>query len=98
MPSGRYKDTNLFVNSTTKLRPKEFIRYGTTIYDNVEEKDTDIFVITQEGDRLDNLAFQFYGNPHLWWYIAQANNLNTMNVEAGIQMRIPMSKESANWR
>ena len=34
MPSGRYKDTNLFVNPTNRLRPREFIRYGTTIYDN----------------------------------------------------------------
>ena len=85
----------MFVNPTSRLRQREFIRYGTTIYDKVEEKDTDIFVVTQEGDRLDNLAFQFYGNPHLWWFIAQANNLNKMNLEAGMQLRIPMSNDNA---
>ncbi len=98
MPSGRYKNTNMFVNPTSRLRPREHIRYGTTIYDKVEEKDTDMFVVTQEGDRLDNLAFQYYGNPHLWWFIAQANNLNKMNLEAGIQLRIPMSTGNAKGR
>ena len=56
----------------------------------------DIFVVTQEGDRLDNLAFQFYGNQHLWWYIAHANNLTTMNVEIGTQLRIPGSTQYTN--
>ena len=41
--------------------------------------------MTQEGDRLDNLAFQFYGNQHLWWYIAHANNLNTMKEKHDLQ-------------
>ena len=48
-----------------------------------------IYVITQFGDRLDLLANQFYGDPTLWWYIARANNLNTMVIPENIQLRIP---------
>ena len=69
----------------------EVLKYDTTLYQKIPESNEDIFVVTQEGDRLDNLAFQFYGNQHLWWYIAHANNLTTMNVDAGKQLRIPAS-------
>ena len=55
----------------------------------------DFYVITQAGDRLDNLAFRFYNNPHLWWFIARVNNLKTMNVPAGTSLRIPISTENA---
>ena len=62
----------------------------TIIYQEIPKKDTDIYVITQEGDRLDNLANQFYSDPSLWWYIAQANNLFAMNLEPNISLRIPV--------
>ena len=66
-------------------------KYDTTIYEKIPLDDNDIFIITQQGDRLDSLAFQFYEDPDLWWYIAQANHINTMNVEAGTSLRIPSS-------
>jgi len=72
-----------------------FRKYQTTIYDTVPEDNTDVYVITQEGDRLDNLANQFYGDPTLWWFIARANNLYSMNVEAGTSLRIPTSTNRA---
>ena len=71
----------------------EVSRYETTLYEKIPESNSDVYVITQEGDRLDNLAFQFYGNQHLWWYIAHANGLTTMNLEVGQQLRIPGSSE-----
>ena len=74
----------------------EVLKYDTTLYQKIPESNEDIFVMTQEGDRLDNLAFQFYGNQHLWWYIAHANNLNNMNVEVGTQLRIPVSTHHTN--
>lgn len=65
--------------------------YGTTIYDDVPKSNDDIYVITQSGDRLDQLAYQFYGDQHLWWFIARANNISTMNISAGTRLRIPTS-------
>ena len=52
--------------------------------------------MTQFGDRFDVLANQYYGDSSLWWYIAQANHLNSMNIEPGTSLRIPASVEAAN--
>ena len=69
--------------------------YTTTIYRRNVEKSGDIHVITQQGDRLDLLAEQFYGSSRLWWFLASANGLNTMNVKAGTKLRIPTDSSTA---
>jgi hypothetical protein len=63
----------------------------TTIPKPIVKRDDDIYIITQETDRLDLLANQFYGDSSLWWIIAIANNLNdaSLSIEPGTQMRIP---------
>ena len=99
----RYKDTNITKQLNTSTGHSSYVkgtkntpsRYETTIYENVPEDNTDIHVITQEGDRLDVLAHQFYGNTHLWWFIAHVNNLSYMNVKAGTKLRIPASTNLA---
>ena len=55
-----------------------------------------MYFITQEGDRLDKLALQFYGDANLWWYIGKVNHLNTMNLDPGIRIRIPTTKSGAS--
>ena len=69
--------------------------YKTTTFEAIPKSENDIYVITQYGDRLDLLASQFYGDVTLWWYIARANDLNTMIVPENIQLRIPGSTEYA---
>ncbi len=69
--------------------------FQTSYYSNIPVRDNDIFVITQEGDRLDNLSFQFYGSVEYWWYIAKANGLKSINVKPGIQLRIPQDASYA---
>jgi hypothetical protein len=66
----------------------------TTIPKPIVKRDDDIYIITQETDRLDLLANQFYGDSSLWWIIAQANNINGVNIglDGGIQLRIPKNK------
>ena len=51
----------------------------------------DLFTFSREGDRLDLLAQQFYGDPRQWWLIAEANNLGkgSLAVPTGLQLRIP---------
>ena len=66
---------------------------STSIYPEIPERDSDIYVITQIGDRLDTLAFDFYKNPHMWWVIAKANNLTQMNIPNGTSLRIPQLTE-----
>ena len=69
--------------------------YSTTIYKKVDDKNSDSYFITQEGDRCDNLANRFYGDPTLWWFIARVNNLTTNNIPAGTSIRIPATTEDA---
>ena len=92
----RYEDTKIFRNyqfsKNNKLKTSKF---GTTIYKTASESNNDLFITTQEGDRLDNLATQFYGDPHLWWFIANVNGLSHMNLEAGMSLRIPTSTDDA---
>ena len=83
MPSNRYLKTKV-------KKDEQGRRYlEGTIYPEIPEKNSDMYFIAQEGDRLDNLAQRFYKNAALWWYIARANNLKTMNVPAGTSLRIP---------
>ena len=51
----------------------------------------DRFIFTIEGDRLDTLSHDFYGDPRHWVILANANNLGkgTLSVPAGTQLRIP---------
>ena len=82
---------------TKRLKDKKrnINKYETTIYNKVPERNDDMYFIAQDGDRCDNLAQRFYGDPNLWWFIARVNNLKTMNVPAGTSLRIPISTINA---
>lgn len=47
---------------------------------------------TIEGDRLDNIAFKVYGNPHLWKPIIEQNPTLPIlgEYEGGIEIAIPI--------
>ena len=91
----RYSNTQITRKSLLPKQKKNVLSYGTTLYQRIPETNGDLHVISTEGDRLDNLAFQFYGNPSLWWYIAKANNLTALNVPAGKSLVIPASTDFA---
>ena len=94
----RYEHTKIKQSTVVRGRypkPYNITSYRTTIYSTIPETDSDIYVITQHGDRLDNLAFQFYGDQHLWWYIAKANNLSFMTLPIGTSLRIPATTNYA---
>jgi hypothetical protein len=65
--------------------------YRNNIYPDIPASQTDLYVITVLGDRLDLLAFNFYGDESLWWVIAPANSLpgDSLYLEPGTQIRIP---------
>ena len=78
-------------NQTKKNNKNKRYYYGTTLYNKVPEKNSDMYFISQIGDRCDNLAQRFYNNSSLWWVIAKVNNLKTMNIPVGTSLRIPLS-------
>jgi len=90
---GRYSKTQITKKSLLPRSKNVVQAYNTTIYDRIPKSNGDLHLIATEGDRLDNLAYQFYGNPNLWWYIGKANGINTMNVPAGTSIRIPASTD-----
>tara|TARA_Y100000034_G_scaffold38607_1_gene47537 strand:- start:364 stop:645 length:282 start_codon:yes stop_codon:yes gene_type:complete len=90
-------------HSGTKKRQKlngdqKINHYETTVYSSIPESDGDIYIITQDGDRLDLLANTYYNDSSLWWYIAKANNLKVMNIPIGTSLRIPGSINYATGR
>jgi nucleoid-associated protein YgaU len=72
--------------------------YGTTLYPLIEPKQSDIYVITTVGDRLDILAKKYYKDARLWWIIASSNNIpkDSIYVSPGTQLRIPTDLKEFN--
>lgn len=66
--------------------------YKAKKYPPIPPSESDIYVVTVRGDRLDLLANQYYKDPTLWWIISIANSnitFGSMFPEPGIQLRIP---------
>ena len=95
----RYSDSTTFVKNVRRGEKDPSMykvsAFSTTVYSSIPKSDDDIYVITQEGDRLDLLAHQFYGDVSLWWYIAKANNLKFITLDVGKRLRIPATTKYA---
>ena len=65
--------------------------YATIIYPTIEPDPTDIYTMVYENDRLDLLAYKYYGDVRYWWIIAQANQLGkgSFIVNTNSRLRIP---------
>jgi hypothetical protein len=66
-------------------------RYQTTRYPKFPKQQSDLYIISRDGDRLDVLANEFYADPRYWWVLAEVNNIGkgTMIITSGQQLRIP---------
>lgn len=84
--ASRYDD-----NGIKKLNDGRRV-YRTKVYPSIPKSDTDIYIITQGGDRLDTIANHYYKDSSLWWIIASANNIHdpSFTVPEGTQLRIPI--------
>lgn len=89
---GRYDNNNILINKID-LKNKLGVKYrSSTRYPNIDLSDTDVFLYTIRGDRLDNLAYQFYNDSDLWWVISIANPdlpNDSLYPTLGFQLRIP---------
>ena len=80
--------------SITNIYGRGIKYYGTTKYPVVPYSSNDIYVVTQEGDRYDQLSQQYYGNSNLWWIISCSNpglKQNSYYPPVGVQIRIPQN-------
>ena len=71
--------------------------YRALKYPEIPLSINDLYVTTNDGDRLDLLANQFYQDVDMWWIIATANpgvvKRDTFNLKPGLQIRIPTSTQ-----
>lgn len=66
--------------------------YKGKIYPEIPFSDTDDYIITTDGDRLDTIAYSYYNDSELWWVISVANNHITQGSlfpKPGTQLRVP---------
>ena len=92
---------NRYNNIRTLRNENEFVGtigdlyYRTVNYPEVPPQESDIYVETEWGDRLDLLANQFYSDVTLYWIIALANpntvGFGTLFIPRGTQLRIPVN-------
>ena len=64
--------------------------YATTYYPKIPLSNSDQFIQTKDGTRLDNIAQTFYGDASLWWIIAKANGIRgIISLKSAVKLRIP---------
>jgi len=86
----RVRDTLIKINPETKRRVYRSIRYPEII-----PSENDVYIMTNNMDRLDILAQQYYNDSSLWWIIAHANKIKgTIFVKNGMSIVIPMNINS----
>ena len=78
-----------------KITEKGINRIGTADLPKFTENNSDILLIATQGDRCDLIAQEYYGTTELWWFVASVNNLKSNNIQAGTQLRVPISTEQA---
>lgn len=93
--SSRYENANIVTNSR-KIESdgleRSVRRLETTLYPEFNEfLNEDTYILSQENDRLDLLAKEFYGDEVFWHVIAKANGIGhgTLIVPPGMIIRIP---------
>ena len=89
----RYRNIEQIKNTNENVGTWGTSYYKPNFYPEIPLDASDIYVITDFGDRLDLLANQFYGDVSLYWIIAAANpndiSFGSLFITEGTQLRIP---------
>jgi hypothetical protein len=88
----RYDNVPIIQTVPTVQYPK-VVKYRESVrYPDIPLSEDDVFIYTMRGDRLDNLAYQFYNDSTLWWVLSIANPdlpNDSLYPTLGYQLRIP---------
>jgi hypothetical protein len=88
---------NRYDNPTIEYTSQGKRFYKQKFYPNIPLSETDDYIITTIGDRLDTLAYSYYRDSTLWWVISMANNNITKGSLfpiPGTQLRVPTNINS----
>ena len=82
----RYKDT-VILNYGDRMINGSRALINTTPYSD------DFYHTVRQGDRIDTIAYKYYGRADLWWVIADYNTLMfPLVLEIGSSLRLPSTK------
>ena len=84
----RYNSTTITVDKRRRFRV-----YKPTMYPSIPMKDSDTFIAPVVGQKLENIANEYYGDGSLWWIIAKANNINDSTVISNTLKRVRIPTE-----
>jgi len=89
--ASRYQIIPIIKNNTGIPSTSGKSMYSPTYYPPIEAKPDDNYIITGTEDRLDLIAYDFYGDSTLWWVIAMVNDLEGDSIypPSGVYLRIP---------
>jgi|TARA_R100000353_G_scaffold159342_2_gene118828 hypothetical protein len=81
-----------YTNTPITKSPEGRSVYKTTFYPKIPIRDTDKFIYISRGQRIDSLAYKYYGDSSLWWIISRANGLSGAEIQPDpkIEYRIPI--------
>jgi len=85
----RYINTTLDLSNNNNTVVTSYVGVK---YPEIPYLESDIYVYTTIGDRLDKLSQQYYNSSEYYWVIASANpdvGLNSLYIPEGTQIRIP---------
>ena len=82
----RYRFTGIKIDKNTGNRVQK-----TTLYPEIKIEDGDQFIYPLDGDRMESIAYRFYGDSTLWWIIAKANSIRdgSFGLKPDEKIRIP---------
>lgn len=96
MPN-RYDEAS-FITGVKKIdstgNEKKVSRLSTIFYPDFSNNQ-DVYIVSHMGDRLDNLAYDYYGDTSYWYVIGIVNNLGrgSLTIPPGMVIRIPYYDE-----
>jgi len=89
--ASRYQNISIIKNDTGIPSESGNLMFAPSYYPDIEAKSDDNYIITGTEDRLDLIAYDFYGDSTLWWVVDMVNRLegDSMYPTAGVYLRIP---------
>jgi len=84
--ASRYRNQKILLDLDSNKRYLSRIKYPV-----IPSRDSDIRIVTTQGQSLLTLANEFYGDVNLYWIIARRNNItNTLFPTIGTELFIPV--------
>lgn len=88
----RYTGAQILKDSSTGIRYYRGVKYPSIPYDN-----NDTYIVVSFGDRLDLIAYDYYGSVDDYWILMAANDIPRDSIfpPPGTQLRIPFDTATA---